>query len=111
MIIDSATTILRSHPEYLLLLSAYRERHELERQQQEAFDGWQSRINSLEGIEPALMSRIHGKLISLGLLKFELGDRLQGIRYQLSTEARHVFTRLDGSLDASSEDDDFEDAA
>jgi hypothetical protein len=107
MIFESASTILRAHPQYLLLLSAYRERDERERATQENFDGWQARINSLDGIEPEMMCRIHGKLISLGLLKFELGDRLQGIRYQLSTEAYRVFSQLEALTD----DDEFEEAA
>ena len=111
MIIESASTTLRTHPQYLLLLSAYRERDERERATQENFDGWQSRINSLDGIESELMCRIHGKLISLGLLKFELGDRMQGIRYQLSTEARRVISQLEASRDLPPDEDEFEEAA
>jgi hypothetical protein len=111
MIIESTATILRAHPQYQLLLSAYRDHHERERAIQEIFDGWQSRINSLEGVEPELMCRIHGKLISLGLLKFELGDRMQGIRYQISTEARRVLSQLDQSSPETVEEDIFEEAA
>lgn len=111
MIFDSASTVLRTHPQYLLLLSAYRDGDERARATEENFDGWQSRINSLEGIAPELMCRIHGKLISLGLLKFELGDRMQGIRYQLSTEARRVFSQLEASAVDPRDEDEFEEAA
>lgn len=111
MIIDNASTILRANPECLLLLTAYRDCDQRERAQQENFDGWQARINRLDGIEPALMCRVHGKLISLGLLKFELGDRLQGIRYQLSTEAGRILVQVDQSTDLSDEEDEFEEAA
>lgn len=111
MIIDSASTILRAQPQYLLLLSAYRDRDERERATQENFDGWQPRINSLEGVEPELMCRIHGKLISLGLLKFELGDRMQGIRYQLSQEARRMFSQWEGSSGDPADDDELDEAA
>ena len=72
------------------------------------------------------MSKIHGKLISHGLLKFELGDRMEGIRYQLSDVARRALKQLAESGDAPelsddldgedeelalSEDEDLEDAA
>jgi len=111
MIFETPATILRAQPQYLLLLSAYREGDERERAAQENFDGWQARIHALDGIEPELMCRIHGKLISLGLLKFELGDRMQGIRYQLSTEARRVFAQLEAACDEPAEEDEFEEAA
>ena len=126
MILDSAPTILRAHPQYHLLLNAYLERDRIERDQQEEFSGWLSRVNSVEGIETELMSRIHGKLISHGLLIFELGDRMEGIRYQLSDVARRALKQLaeagdapelSDDLDAEdeelalSEDEDLEDAA
>lgn len=126
MILDSAPTILRAHPQYYLLLNAYLERDRIERDQQEEFSGWLSRVNSVEGIETELMSKIHGKLISHGLLKFELGDRMEGIRYQLSDVARRALKQLAESGDAPelsddldgedeelalSEDEDLEDAA
>lgn len=111
MIIDSASTILRANPQYLLLLSAYRDKDDRERAAQENFDGWQARINSLDGVEQALMCRIHGKLISLGLLKFELGDRMQGIRYLLSNEAKRVLSQLEQSAEETADEDDYEEAA
>jgi hypothetical protein len=53
-------------------------------------DAWVPRLCSVEGISPDQLPRIHGKLIALGLLKFQLAGRESGICYQLSTLARHV---------------------
>lgn len=114
MILDSAPTILRAHPQYHLLLNAYLERDQIERDRQEEFSGWLSRVNSVDGIESEFMSKIHGKLISHGLLKFELGDRLEGIRYQLSDEARRALKYLEQAGDRpelSEEDEDEEETA
>jgi len=97
MILDTSPTILRANPQFHLLLNAYLERDLRERDQHEEFHGWLSRVNSVDGIKPEVMSRIHGKLISLGLLKFELGDRLEGIRYQLSDDAKRALKLLSDS--------------
>jgi hypothetical protein len=109
MILETSLTILRANPQYHLLLAAYLERDQREREQQEEFSGWLSRVNSVEGIESDVMSRIHGKLISLGLLKFELGDRLEGIRYQLSDDAKRALQQLAESGTSPEESEEFED--
>ncbi|MBD3672483.1 MAG: hypothetical protein HUJ26_03055 [Planctomycetaceae bacterium] len=109
MILDSVPTILRAHPQYHLLLNAYLECDQIERDRQEEFSGWLSRVNSVEGIEPEFMSRIHGKLISHGLLKFELGDRMEGMRYQLSETARRGLKQLEQSGDSPACEEDEED--
>jgi len=108
MILEPAPTILRAHPQYQLLLEAYLERDRQEQERQEEFSGWVDRINSVEGIEPEFMSRVHGKLISLGLLKFELGDRLEGIRYQISPLARRALKQVDMTEESLSEDDELD---
>ena len=45
--------------------------------------GWVSRVARLDGIEPERLSSVHGKLIALGLLSFEVSGKA-GMQYQLS---------------------------
>ncbi len=45
--------------------------------------GWASRLRRLDGIEPEQLSSLHGKLIALGLLSFEVSGK-SGVQYQLS---------------------------
>jgi hypothetical protein len=45
--------------------------------------GWASRLSQLEGVEPEQMRSVHGKLIALGLLSFEVSGKT-GMQYQLS---------------------------
>jgi len=69
------------------VLIAYKNAHEALKQQEtesNPSDGWLSRLKSVDGVEFDDLPRIHGKLISLGLLKFQLADRTMGMRYQLS---------------------------
>lgn len=47
-----------------------------------------ARIDHVEGIEPSRLSRIHGKLIALGLLQFQLVDRHVGLRYEITPRGR-----------------------
>lgn len=91
--IDQTFREIHSRPEYLILLSAYRERDLRLRESNSEFDGWQTRIPRVEGIEAEVMSRIHGRLISHGLLQFHLGDRLDGMKYQLSSDAVRMLDR------------------
>jgi hypothetical protein len=103
--IDYGFKELNTNPDWLLLLSAYQEAGLSSREEAE-FDGWTPRINSLIGIGDAELCRVHGKLISLGYLKFELGNRLDGIKYQLSTEAVQAL-RCSDEVDEIESDSEF----
>jgi hypothetical protein len=70
------------------LLEAYQSRQiELKKSQPDA-DSWIPRLSGIEGVEPADLSKLHGKLIALGLLKFEMSGRHEGVQYQVSTLGR-----------------------
>lgn len=106
--IDYGFKELNTNPAWLLLLSAYQDAESSSREEAE-FDGWTPRINNLIGIDQAELCRMHGKLISLGYLKFELGNRLDGIKYQLSTEAVQALRSSDEPDDIESDSEfDFE---
>lgn len=52
--------------------------------------GWVSRIAQLEGVDPSRMSTLHGRVIALGYLKFQLIDRQIGLRYRLTPAGKQV---------------------
>ena len=54
---------------------------------------WLPRVVSLEGFDGERLSSLHGRLIALGWLGFDVGDRVTGIRYQLTRDGQRV---LDG---------------
>ena len=60
---------------------------------EEERDDWLPRIKSLAGFDDQRLSSLHGRLIALGWLGFEVGDRNTGMRYRLTREGQRV---LDG---------------
>ena len=54
---------------------------------------WLPRVVSLEGFDGERLSSLHGRLIALGWLGFDVGDSVTGIRYQLTRDGQRV---LDG---------------
>ncbi len=55
--------------------------------------GWIPRLRAVEGISEGRLGPLHGKLIALGLLKFQLTGRTTGILYRLSPEGRAELKR------------------
>ncbi len=55
--------------------------------------GWLPRITSLEGVDDETLSRIHGRLIAMGWLGFEVAGRTVGVRYRMTRDGCRV---LDG---------------
>ena len=56
-------------------------------------DDWLPRIASLDGFDGERLSSLHGRLIAMGWLGFEVGDRMTGMRYRITREGQRV---LDG---------------
>jgi len=56
-------------------------------------DDWLPRIVSLDGFDAERLSELHGRLIALGWLGFEVGDRTTGMRYKITRDGQRV---LDG---------------
>jgi hypothetical protein len=68
-----------TNPEWGILLAAYRDRlatGDLE---------WSPRLCEVEGLAVEAVSAIHGKLIAMGMLKFEISSRTEGVQYQLTS--------------------------
>ena len=92
---------LRENVEWQLVLSAYHAEHLVAKEQTPEYDGWLPRVAAVEGVRDERLTRIHGKLIALGFLKFQLAGRTAGVRYQLSRLALEAINRLNGSEDDS----------
>lgn len=63
--------------------------------------GWIPRLAMVEQVSPERMAPIHGRLIALGLLKFQLLDR-SGMVYRLSPEGRFALGGTPGCDDRPS---------
>jgi len=97
MIADDASLIqslMEQHPVGRALLAAY-----AERQNCSPAGTWLERIENTEEIgaeeiEPEELSRLHGKLIAMGLLDYEVTAKGTGVRYQISTLGRASLMRV-----------------
>lgn len=79
---------LRKNPEWRSTLQLYFDLHQEQRQQSPESDGWVPRQTAVNGIDPAQLSSVHGKLIAFGMLKFDVAGRDVGVRYQLTPQGR-----------------------
>lgn len=73
-----------AHPEWRPLLAAYHERIVSQKLE------WSPRVGEVQGLATEQLSAIHGKLIALGLLKFEIGSRAEGVQYQVTPLGRQA---------------------
>lgn len=106
--IDFEQEMLNRDVNWRNVLEVYRDQHAqaVERSQIDGreHDGWVPRIREMDGIEPAALSAIHGRLIALGYLNFDLAGRTDGLRYQLSRDGRHAIRSVSLTADELSED-------
>jgi len=72
------------NPEWRLLLAAYHQKIAA------GSIEWSPRLADVAGLAAEEISAIHGKLIALGLLKFEIGSRAEGVHYQLTPLGRQA---------------------
>ena len=79
--IDWERDELDQNPHWRTVLHAYEPRQNLP----PGAEGWIERVQNVDDIEDAALPRIHGQLIALGLLRFQVAGRETGVCYQLST--------------------------
>ena len=77
----------------LQLLQAYSLRATALKAALEQYDGWVERIDDLEELDSEVLTQLHGQLIALGHLKFEISGRNVGLRYQLSPRGKQALDR------------------
>jgi hypothetical protein len=82
--IDHEIELFDAHPEWRPLLAAYQD------QIQAGKLAWSPRITHVDGTPDNQLSLIHGKLIALGMLKFEISSRADGVQYQLTPIGRQA---------------------
>jgi hypothetical protein len=76
--------------------------------------GWVPRLAGIDGVPPEHLAPLHGKLIALGLLRFQLLDRTGGMVYRISPEGRSLIAAARGETSApddSARDGQFADDA
>ncbi|MFN0053468.1 MAG: hypothetical protein ACKV0T_14895 [Planctomycetales bacterium] len=82
--INPELELFDANPQWRPLLSAYQAQlasHKLE---------WCPRIHAVDELPLDQLSAIHGKLIALGLLKFDIASRSEGVHYQVTTLGRQA---------------------
>jgi hypothetical protein len=77
----------------------------------DAHEQWVPRLTDVEAVPREALPALHGKLIALGLLRFELFGRAHGMRYRLSPEGRSLLGRLERGELVEAADDDGDSAA
>lgn len=87
---------LEQSADWRIVLNVYQSRSSELKSANPDAECWLPRVSQIEGIEPADLSRLHGRLIALGLLEFEVSGKA-GMQYQLSRLGRDALARsLDG---------------
>ena len=92
-------------PQNVQLMQAYTVCAAAARAAEEEFDGWLERINSLPDLTTDCLIRMHGQLIAMGYLKFEISGRNVGLRYQISPKGRQALERAQLAPTTSENDD------
>ncbi|MCH2201481.1 MAG: hypothetical protein MK102_05905 [Fuerstiella sp.] len=68
----------------LLVLQSYAARSLALKTTHDEHDGWLERLETIDSADPEQLTQIHGELIALGMLKFEVSNRHTGLRYRVS---------------------------
>lgn len=104
--IDLEREHLERDPAWRAVLEAYRTlQAEIAAQQPES-DGWIARIRDVDGVPPEELPILHGRLIALGLLRFDLAGRTEGLRYQVSPAGRQLLNQEEANPDSAADTDD-----
>ncbi|WP_166827766.1 hypothetical protein [Thalassoroseus pseudoceratinae] len=89
---------LMENTDWRTVLTAYRECRDTAKANDPEFEGWLDRVMAIEGIEEDDLPRLHGKLLALGFLKFQLAGRSEGVRYQITGEGIRALENLTGPV-------------
>ena len=92
-------------PQNLQVLEAYRVRAAAAKATTEDFTGWLERIDVLEGLTTKDLTRIHGQLIAIGNLKFEISGRSVGLCYKISDRGRQSLEKAKTAATAAKDND------
>ena len=85
----------------LQVLTVYAERHLAARTANNDYAGWLDRVESTGDLDADQLTRVHGELIALGMLRFELTNRQTGLRYQISDRGHDALRKQTSVEDAA----------
>ena len=77
----------------LLVLHSYASRSLTAQAANHEHDGWLQRLEPTDNLDGEQLTQIHGELIALGMLKFELTNRETGLRYRVSERGKSTLER------------------
>ena len=95
------------NPQNLQVMQAYAQRAFTAKVASEDYDGWLDRIDKLPDLTPEQLTQLHGQLIALGYLKFEIAGRSVGLRYQISSRGRQMLEKTLAAAEDCSDDDPY----
>ncbi|MFY9252184.1 MAG: hypothetical protein WAO83_01925 [Fuerstiella sp.] len=90
----------------LPIMQAYAMRAATQKASVENFDGWLERINELENFAKEDLTKLHGQLIALGFLQFEISSSNLGLRYQISTKGKQALEKALAKLAGTDDEDE-----
>lgn len=96
---DDQTQLLETDPQWHELLAFYEENqpapvlHDPESEQAEEPNKWVTRVIEIEGLDAEALSKLHGQMIALGYLEFDLMSRSDGIGYLISSDGKKALRK------------------
>lgn len=90
--------LLNENPTWALVLKAYRQlldEIKLTRSEDEQGIRWATRIAHFADVELSELNAIHGQLIAMDWLTFQLEDRNAGLMYRLTAEGREILNAFE----------------
>lgn len=100
---------LIDQPELTQILETYQaliEQAGEERSDDEQGVRWANRIPEISGVETAELSSLHGQLIAMGWLTFQLEGRNNGLMYRITAEGRKAIQWASLQADVVAEDEE-----
>ena len=88
---------LQENIDWQRVLTSYLQALEVALIENPEFDKWLPRVRFVPEVEKTELSAIHGKLIALGFLKFELASQNAGMLYQLTSAGKRAIKSLEKS--------------
>ena len=77
----------------LQVLQRYADRARTARAADPEYSGWLTRLEPTSNLDDAELTRIHGELIAMGMLRFQLTNRTAGLQYQISDRGNEVLKK------------------
>lgn len=90
--LDDPQVLIAERPDWLRILHVYSQAAELAASEEEP-NRWVGRIHHVDGVDDEDLSDIHGQLIALGWLTFQIDSQRGGLCYRLSPEGRSLVDR------------------